>query len=326
MVLVMRIAFLLPVITISGGVKIALTYARELEKSGCSVEVFVLSNHEYDGWFGNLSFPIHHFQDTSKLARSFACYRFDVLVCTFWKTVYAGRLGIIRADKHFYLVQGDEPNFYPDQSVERAAALATYKGREHKIVVSRSLRKRLEEYGVEGEVHVIENGIEPVDDEGGSLLSRGNKPRVLVEGRLGDSLKRTDETLRMLEEIDGLDVIAVTPAYDEPLRPLANLLLRCVPANKMGLVYASVDILVKFSKSEGFALPVVEAMSYGVVPIVTDFGGNRDYIESGSNGIVVAEPTVAGLVEALARCNRKPCSFLRGRASDWCILRVEESI
>lgn len=283
----MKIAILLPVVTISGGVKIALTYANEMHKQGHSVDVIVFSDIEYDGWMGVLNFPIHHFRRQEAMAIAMAGIDFDAVVCTFWKTVYVARAGLISARKHFYLIQGDEPNFYEEGSQEFVAARSTYSGPEHKIVISNYLQNKISTYEPSSNLSILKNGINSSELLQAPFLDKSYRVRVLVEGRLNDPIKRVNETLQLLRNIDGLEIIVVSPAFDEMDLQLCDLLLRAVPANKMGSIYASCDLILKFSKTEGFGLPILEAMRCGVVPIVTDFGGIRDFLVDGVNGIIL---------------------------------------
>ena len=48
---------------------------------------------------------------------------------------------------------------------------------------------------------------------------------------------------------------------------------------------------------EGFPLIMMEAMSYGVVPVTTDVGGICDHITSGYNGLLIHESEEAKIVE-----------------------------
>jgi glycosyltransferase involved in cell wall biosynthesis len=297
----MRIAILLPVVTISGGVKIALTYASEMQKRGHSVDVIVFSDIEYDGWMGVLDFPIHHFRRQEAMAIAMAGIDFDAVVCTFWKTVYIARAGLISARKHFYLIQGDEPNLYDDNSEEFLAARSTYSGPEHKIVISEYLQQRISSYEPSSRLDLIRNGINSSELLQSPFLNKSNKVRILVEGKLNDPIKRVDETLQILRNIDGIETIVVSPALDEMDLQLCDLLLRAVPAKKMGSIYASCDLIIKFSKTEGFGLPILEAMRCGVVPIVTDFGGVRDFLVDGVNGIIIDQLDVDQIHDSIQR-------------------------
>jgi len=126
------------------------------------------------------------------------------------------------------------------------------------------------------------------------------RPHLLLEGFLALRERGVDARLDLIGE--GPDVAALARrareagradevAFAGPLEPdrLAATLRACA-------VYAS------FPPSEGVSASLLEAMASGLVPVVTDLATNRDWIEPGVNGLLVAEtPTPAGIATALAR-------------------------
>lgn len=97
------------------------------------------------------------------------------------------------------------------------------------------------------------------------------------------------------------------------------------PPELMARIYSSFDVLLNTSRSEGFGLPVLEAQSCGVLPIVTDFSAMKEV--AGSGWHVEAErewsgqlsfqarPRVEDIVEALEAAYRMP-SGLRKTQSE----------
>ena len=61
------------------------------------------------------------------------------------------------------------------------------------------------------------------------------------------------------------------------------------------------DILVSCSDSEGTSISMMEAMGRGVVPVVTDVSGVRDWIEDGVSGRIVRVGDTRGSAEAIAQ-------------------------
>lgn len=57
--------------------------------------------------------------------------------------------------------------------------------------------------------------------------------------------------------------------------------------NEMSNFYQNCDIFLSCSISEGFNLPVLEAMASGCIVIATNDGGVTDFIENGKNGYLV---------------------------------------
>jgi glycosyltransferase involved in cell wall biosynthesis len=69
--------------------------------------------------------------------------------------------------------------------------------------------------------------------------------------------------------------------------------------------------LVLPSRAEGSPLTIVEAMSCGRVPIVTDVGGNAEIVEDGVTGFVAPAPTVDSLDAAMERAWRARSEWSR---------------
>ena len=65
---------------------------------------------------------------------------------------------------------------------------------------------------------------------------------------------------------------------------------------------AACDIFVLPSrKREGLARSLIEAMAYGVAPVVTDCGGSPELVLDGESGIVVPVDDVAAIADAIRR-------------------------
>jgi glycosyltransferase involved in cell wall biosynthesis len=64
----------------------------------------------------------------------------------------------------------------------------------------------------------------------------------------------------------------------EKRRPF-NLLTSQIGKEDLAAMYRACDVIVAPSKAEGFNLPVAEAMACGCTPIVTDYGGQLDYVK-----------------------------------------------
>ena len=63
-------------------------------------------------------------------------------------------------------------------------------------------------------------------------------------------------------------------------------LLGRVPKEKMNQFWSNQDVFVNVSEYEGTSLSMLEAMSYGCVPVVTEVSGAREFISEGENGYI----------------------------------------
>ncbi len=59
------------------------------------------------------------------------------------------------------------------------------------------------------------------------------------------------------------------------------------------------DIFVNLSEYEGTSLSMLEAMSFGCVPIVTDVSGAREFIEEGKNGYIYPINDLSGMSDGI---------------------------
>lgn len=59
-----------------------------------------------------------------------------------------------------------------------------------------------------------------------------------------------------------------------------------LPKEEMNSFWKKQDVFVNISEYEGTSLSMLEAMSYGCAPVVTDVSGAREFIEDGENGYI----------------------------------------
>ncbi len=123
--------------------------------------------------------------------------------------------------------------------------------------------------------------------------------RIAFAARLEVLQKRTDLLLNLVELLEKHKVnyeinIAGRGSYEEKLRDyikekkLGNKIkmLGVFEADKLKEYWKKQDVYLNLSDFEGMSLAMLEAMLYGVVPVVTDVSGVSDVITHGYNGYV----------------------------------------
>jgi glycosyltransferase involved in cell wall biosynthesis len=75
---------------------------------------------------------------------------------------------------------------------------------------------------------------------------------------------------------------------------------------EMQKFYRSCDVVLSLSISEGFGLPVLEAMASGCPVVCTDSGGVTDFVQDGVTGLLVTDRSVSEVVAAIERLLLEP--------------------
>ena len=220
----------------------------------------------------------------------------DVVIATWWETAeWVVRLAPSKGVKAYLIQHHEVFDYLPIGRVK-----ATWRMPLQKITISKWLVElAAREYG-DRKVHLVPNG---VDTSQFSAPPRGRQGKPTV-GILYSSVnwKGLDVSLRAIDraakQAPGLRVVAFgsEPVVRQlPLPPGTSF--HQLPAQEsIRDLYASCDVWLCGSYSEGFHLPPLEAMACRCPVVSTSVGGPIDIIEPGQNGYLVP----VGDAEALA--------------------------
>lgn len=180
----------------------------------------------------------------------------------------------------------------------------------HVVFVSPAMKNR-EQLKSLRRVSVIENGIE----FGTSTAGRRTAPapqdtRVLVVGRLSpekgfDLMLRAAARLRSQGKVGHL-TIAGDGALRAELTALAASLRIADSVTFAGFVddmdalYASHDVLVLSSRTEGLPMTLLEAISQRLPVVATRVGGMPDVLDDGAGGVLVPPENAEALADGIA--------------------------
>jgi glycosyltransferase involved in cell wall biosynthesis len=317
----MNITFILPFADFGGGIRVVAIYADRLRKRGHTVLVVSVPRRPipFINKIKNLlkrgTWPRRHKPSLSHLDGVEIEHRVlekcrpvfdddlpdaDVVIATWWETAeWVARLHPSKGKK-FYFVQGYD--LRPLVPVERVRA--TYFYPMHKIAVSRWLVDIMEtEYG-DHNVSYIPNSVDKV------LFNAPDRGRQTIP-TVGfvyttENCKGCDIMIRALlkvrESIPELKIVsfgAELPTVDLPL-PQETEFYFLPPQEKIPEIYSVCDFWLFGSRSEGFGLPILEAMACHTPVIATRAGAAPELIASGG-GILLDNWNVNNMSEKILK-------------------------
>jgi len=288
----MKIVFILPGPGRSGGVKATVVAANYLLNGGHNVRILyrkpkkslrqiyhstvfpITHTGNYD-WLQEFKGRVDGFKEISD------CW-FDkneiIVGAGMWSSSQLTRLGSISNSKLQYL-HGE--HIVNPKETEKVLKLPL-----PKIVVSSFLKPLVESYG--GKVlGIIPNGID--QQEYFNSLNDSDKDGI---GTIYAShiSKDPGTVLAVLEEISRQRPqvpIRVFGPHKRPKEIKRKSFWRLPSVEKARGIYSRSKVWFLASRSEGFGIPILEAMACGCAVVATDCGGPRDIISDGKNGFLV---------------------------------------
>lgn len=301
----MRITFALPdVANLSGGLRVVSQYTRHLLQQGHQVS-FAVRRPRYApsrkrkllnltglgrptpplglsrGHFTGIDVPIIHL-DEAKQVRAKDLPDADVIISTWWTTAeWADRLPPSKG-RHIHFIQ-DYEDFYPEYSKR---VRAVYQQKNHKIVVAPWLnRKLLAEFGQVSQV--VMNGVS-IDHFRAPERSRGQPPMIgfMYAQHPRKNCVLAIQTIRQLHDLrPDLRFIAFGTDQLPDYSPRCIAYERLPDQTRIPEIYRSCDLWLFVTRSEGFGLPILEAMASRTPVIATPAGAAPDLID-GRNGVL----------------------------------------
>ncbi len=293
----MKICFFMGSTRISGGTYVIFQHALYLQQHGYEVVIVPQEPFSAHGYKWHPAFDRLTFSDFSSEQDTV----FDLIIATWWKTIYD--LPKLTGRHYMYFVQSVETWFYPDrEQVLRALVANTYQLPMPVVAVADWIKEYLEQkYG--RTVYVAHNGVRKelyTRDNNCIAPRKKGKIRVLVEGPLGIDFKNVARTIRLLKKTNVDEIWLLTG------RPInrywgVDRVFSMLPIEKTPEVYRSCDILVKLSYIEGMFGPPLEMFHCGGTAVVYDVTGHDEYIKYEENALVVTTGNEQGVIDAVNR-------------------------
>ena len=301
----MRISFILPVVDLSGGVRVVSIYADLLTKLGHDVRVFsvppknltfkqiiknVLKGKEfrrdrrfYESHLDNVDVD-HVVIDKFRPIVDSDLPDADIVIATWWETAeWVWRLSSSKGKKFFFIQHHEVFPYLPIDRVKAVWRLPL-----QKITISRWLVElAANEYGDPNAV-LIQNSVD-LNQFYAAPRDKNASPVVgLLYGR--QAWKGVKVSLKAIEIARNKfpDIRIVMFGSDEPegkldLPEYCKFYLR-PSQDRIKDIYSQCDVWLCGSYSEGFHLPPSEAMACRCPVVSTSVGGPMDIIRDGFNG------------------------------------------
>jgi len=287
----LRITFLVPERGLVGGIKVMGEYAGRLRVRGHDVAVM------YPGGTRNVKRWLQRWITrrtpdalddsgcTLTAVREFTSETVpdaDVILTTGLLAVRAASALLPEKGRVVEIVQGTIDVEEHPAEARRVMALPV-----HRVAVSDYVARYLKnEFGVEAAV--VPNGVDHSQFYNNERQFR--TPRTVGMIYVAGEMKGTAEAFEAMRQVRDQwpDVRLVMYGAKRPRSapPRTEVFIR-PKASRLRAIYSSCEIWLAPSRSEGFGLPVVEAMACGVVPVATRAGGHECIIEDEVSGFLV---------------------------------------
>ena len=301
----LKISYILPDFdenAYSGGLYVIFQHCNGLIEHGHNVRVF--NNIGKKSKYLRLDCPVELHKNDPAIVENNSP---DIVVGTYWHTLFfINRMKYVVRNKTklCFLIQ-DSHNFIHSKEERQLIykAMATrYAGTIpiHKIVISRYLKDVMErDFGQD--VFYVRNGFEP--REAAPLLPESEKLRITA--RYDPSKFRgwdlVDKVLRRVtKERDDIEIHLFEMKDKKPTGYRSCFHKGLTGGALLGL-FKSSDIFLSGNRCEGFAYPIIEAMSQGSAVCCTDAGGNREFCTDGETALIAPRDDVEILFQNLLK-------------------------
>jgi len=294
-----KIAFLVPINGISGGLYVVYQHAHFLAGQGWDVEVLFSSAEHGTNVTSYRGFSL----PTRTLAEAVqAGTRYDAVVATWWETFY--EIFDLPSAGYFYFVQSDERRFYPAGDARVALVEETYRGEGvGYLTEARWIQTWLkQDFGQTAglapngvDTRLFRPDVVPLAPRGGGRV------RVLIEGPATQPFKRVDLAFRVAAQVPNLEIWYVCSDGEPQPEWRIDRFFPKRALDEMPAIYASCDVLLKLSTVEGFVGPPLEMMACGGTAVVSKATGWEEYLEHDRNCLLVELDDESGAVAALSR-------------------------
>jgi glycosyltransferase involved in cell wall biosynthesis len=292
-----RVAFLLQDIQLSGGVGVVVEHASQLNRHhGFDARIVLTRSQEGPHW------PYRGLRDVPVMTLDDARpERFDVVAATWWET--ASVLFQLQADRYVYFLQLLEDSTYAPDTPERLASALTTSLPVRFVTEARWIAATVAHLQPGNRALYVRNGIAKDVFRSPPHLqpTRADDPlRIVIEGSRRLPHKGVDDALdavRLMRE--PRDVTLVTPHPGDAALDGVDRWVSGLTHQQMAVLLRERHVMLKLSRVEGMYGPPLEAFHMGATCVTTPVTGFDEYVRHAWNGVVVGWDDPHGTARAL---------------------------
>ncbi len=318
----MRITFIMPTVDLSGGTRVCAIYAKSLIDRGHHVTIIAVPNKKHSlvksiknfvkekKWSKQVLKPVNHFDlleipvqwiDEESIKTTNEIPDADVIIATWWETAEWVSIMSETKGKKVHFVQGYE--IFDGQPIERVKQV--YALSFHKITISNWLAQIMRNVYHASNVFMIPNGIDTTQFH--ALLRHKQFKPTLGFIFSQTSLKASDTAIQVIKQLKltlpNLRVVCFGSSQPSVKLALPDFVeFEYSPKQeRIREIYSQCDVWLCSSRTEGFGLPVLEAMACRCPVVSTKCGGPEDIVLHGENGFLCDIDDVDSLVNSVLR-------------------------
>jgi glycosyltransferase involved in cell wall biosynthesis len=324
-----KITFVLPHAGLAGGIRVCAIYAQALQDRGHEVRVvstprptpqglkarikgllkgegWTQSDEKEPGHFDHVNVP-HTVIDRWRPVTDADVPDADVVIATWWETAeWVANLPARKGAKVYFIQHDERFTHQPHDRVE-----ATWKLPFYRITIADWLADLGRHYYHVDQITIVPNGVDTRQFTAPPRSKRKSPTVGLMYATT--SFKGVDislEAVRMASRnVANLELVAFgqhKPNDELPLPPDATFHFR-PDQDKIRDIYAACDVWLFGSRSEGFGLPILEAMACRTPVIGTPTGAAPELLKQGG-GVIVKPQDPIDMARAIERVCRLPAA------------------
>ncbi len=234
----------------------------------------------------------------------------DVVIATWWETAFSVAQFLPEKGKKYYFVQHHEVHDFLPKHISAGSYYLPLR----KIAVSDWLKRIMQDQYGDCDVTVVPNSV----DFSLFHAERRGKQTSPTIGLMytSDPSKGLDVSLAAIQLVQkaypDLQVVAFGeyPVQNAMPLPAGATYFRRPPQDQLREIYAQCDVFIAGSYTEGFGLPILEALSCRCPVVATRTGCASDIIRDGENGFVVDVGDSAAMADRV-------CDTLKLANDEW---------